>query len=606
MRQAFIVNLGFALLIALRYLSTPTSTPSGPEAWAFALTNWFGQFAVLSMIAYTLIMPFFMLVRSQKFQQILFVLLTTFIQLLLLLDTFVYEQFRFHINFLVFEMFLKGHGQVIAVDNYSLSILLFSAIAIGAIECFVLGKIWNKTLIPEGRPKFSLSSGKVLALGFGIFTLSQVIYSLADFYQYRPVVRLGLVFPLSEPLKMKNFYASLGLIPKESVASSQEKLNLEDNSELNYPLSPIRCQKRSKLNVLWIVVDTLRSDMVTSEIMPIAYALSQTAQSFHHHMSGSNSTRHGISSMFYGIPGTYFESLRASQTAPILMDEFRRQSYEMGIFASAPLTMPEFDQTVFSHIPGLKTLSRSETDYGRDQEVTEEFHRFLDHHDKTRPFFSFLFFDALHQSNMPPDYPKLFEPARDRSSHLDLSAADPTPYFNRYKNSAHFVDTKIGQVLSELKKSGLDATTVVLLTADHGEEFNDNHLNYWGHNSNYSDAQVHVPMVIRWPRKGHNDLEHLTSHYDLAPTFMKHVLGCASQPDAYSSGKDLFLKQDFEWIVEGTSDNYAVIRKNDVTTVKFGSMSEVTDHHLKALETEPDPAMLQQVFHEMRRFYKSH
>ncbi|WP_306686870.1 sulfatase-like hydrolase/transferase [Candidatus Coxiella mudrowiae] len=54
------------------------------------------------------------------------------------------------------------------------------------------------------------------------------------------------------------------------------------------------------------------------------------------------------------------------------------------------------------------------------------------------------------------------------------------PYLNRYRNAAHFDDALVGQVLQALKGHQLLKNTIVIITADHGEEFNENHQNYWG------------------------------------------------------------------------------------------------------------------------------
>jgi membrane-anchored protein YejM (alkaline phosphatase superfamily) len=109
---------------------------------------------------------------------------------------------------------------------------------------------------------------------------------------------------------------------------------------------------------------------------------------------------------------------------------------------------------------------------------------------------------------------------------------------------------------------------------------------------------------MKWPGQHHEAMKHLTSHYDIAPTLMKHILGCATDSQLYSSGHDLFDRKDFKWIIAGTTDNYAIVTKYDLTTVKLGLLPEVTDHQLKPINQEPDPAALQEVFHEMRRFYR--
>jgi membrane-anchored protein YejM (alkaline phosphatase superfamily) len=121
---------------------------------------------------------------------------------------------------------------------------------------------------------------------------------------------------------------------------------------------------------------------------------------------------------------------------------------------------------------------------------------------------------------------------------------DPTPMHNRYRNSVRYVDSLAGRVLDDLRSRGLLDDTIVVVTGDHGQEFNDLELNYWGHNSNFAPAQTHVPMIVHWPGREPRTFTHVTSHMDVAPTFMTEVLGCTNPADDYSVGRDLFDTSD--------------------------------------------------------------
>ena len=69
------------------------------------------------------------------------------------------------------------------------------------------------------------------------------------------------------------------------------------------------------------------------------------------------------------------------------------------------------------------------------------------------PFFAFLFYDSPHAHDFPPDYKAPFTPYAEGMSRSTLTNdTDPTPYFNRYKNSVHFVDDEIGKVLKALEE----------------------------------------------------------------------------------------------------------------------------------------------------------
>lgn len=103
---------------------------------------------------------------------------------------------------------------------------------------------------------------------------------------------------------------------------------------------------------------------------------------------------------------------------------------------------------------------------------------------------------------------------------------DPAPYLARYKNSVRYADNLIQKVLDYLEEKHLLDETIVVISSDHGDEFNDNKLNFWGHGGNFTDAQIKVPLVIHWPGKKPANIEYMTSHLDLVPTLLPEVLGC--------------------------------------------------------------------------------
>ena len=104
----------------------------------------------------------------------------------------------------------------------------------------------------------------------------------------------------------------------------------------------------------------------------------------------------------------------------------------------------------------------------------------------------------------------------------------------------HYNDALIGEVVDTLERQSLLDETVLVITGDHAQEFNDTGQNYWGHNGNFSRYQTGVPMVIRWPGVASNSIDHRTSHEDIVPTLMQRALGCRNPVGDYSTGQDLY------------------------------------------------------------------
>ena len=89
----------------------------------------------------------------------------------------------------------------------------------------------------------------------------------------------------------------------------------------------------------------------------------------------------------------------------------------------------------------------------RDRAITKEFNRFLKKRNKKQPFFSFLFYDGVHNycEQATPEY-KLFQPAVNQCDRFFLTpSSDPKPYVNRYHNAAYFADGEVHKVLDVLK-----------------------------------------------------------------------------------------------------------------------------------------------------------
>jgi arylsulfatase A-like enzyme len=79
-----------------------------------------------------------------------------------------------------------------------------------------------------------------------------------------------------------------------------------------------------------------------------------------------------------------------------------------------------------------------------------------------------------------------------------ISAAQRNHFVALYEQSLSYLDAQIGRLLIHLKESGRDANTIIIVVADHGEEFLDH--NRWGHwESNLHDEILRVPLIIRLP-----------------------------------------------------------------------------------------------------------
>ena len=66
-----------------------------------------------------------------------------------------------------------------------------------------------------------------------------------------------------------------------------------------------------------------------------------------------------------------------------------------------------------------------------------------------------------------------------------------------YDEEIRFTDEGIGELIAGLRERNLYDSSVIVLTADHGEEFNEH--GWLGHTRNLYEGLIHVPLIFRLP-----------------------------------------------------------------------------------------------------------
>lgn len=381
------------------------------------------------------------------------------------------------------------------------------------------------------------------------------------------------------------------------------------NQPLNYPQQPLVCHAhKPPLNIVFLLIDTWRYDAMTSAITPNIFHFAQQTQQFQDTYSGGNCTQPGIFSLFYSIPANYWKATEDQHVGPVFIKELQKQGYQMGIFGSATLKFPEFEKNVFVDVPDLKTETAGKGSIGRDKTITKEFARFIKQRNPNKPFFSFMFYDAAHDycGGGPDAHQVPFTPAIKYCKRYSLTVnSNPAPYVNRYHNAVHAIDKQVGADLALLKQQGLLKNTIVVITADHGTEFNDEHLNYWSHASAYTPYQLHVPMIVWWPGKGAHVYHHFTTLFDVAPTLLHQVLGCPVANPIYTVGHSLFSAQPRHYIVAGSYGDYAVVQKHRIVRIYPGGdyvINHPDGHHYNFAKL--NPKTMDKAYHQVMMYFR--
>lgn len=107
-----------------------------------------------------------------------------------------------------------------------------------------------------------------------------------------------------------------------------------------------------------------------------------------------------------------------------------------------------------------------------------------------------------------------------------------------YDGEIAYLDQRLGEVFTFLREEGLLENTLLIITADHGENFGEH--GFASHHFNLYDSLLHVPLLISYPEmipKGRK-LKGVVSTVDIFPTIMS-MLGIETE-DGSIQGKSLY------------------------------------------------------------------
>ncbi len=153
----------------------------------------------------------------------------------------------------------------------------------------------------------------------------------------------------------------------------------------------------------------------------------------------------------------------------------------------------------------------------------------LDHRDSGRPTFMWMHLMEPHspytpparvRALFPPRTPPRLAPAETVPAWIEQQGSrDANLYESLYDGEIRSADDALGVLFEGLRKRGLWDRLVLVVTADHGEEFFDH--GGFEHNRTLYDEMVHVPLIVKAPglTPAVRDIE--TEAVDLAPTLAR-------------------------------------------------------------------------------------
>ena len=119
---------------------------------------------------------------------------------------------------------------------------------------------------------------------------------------------------------------------------------------------------------------------------------------------------------------------------------------------------------------------------------------------RSKEFFLFLNYFDPHAPYMPPQAAlQMFLPNEPRSKNSPMPSGSPERTRARYDAEILYMDHQIGRLLDKLKAYKLYESTLIIVTADHGELLGEHGRH--GHGQHLWQEELHVPLFVKYPSK---------------------------------------------------------------------------------------------------------
>ncbi|MEN8182139.1 MAG: sulfatase, partial [Myxococcota bacterium] len=295
------------------------------------------------------------------------------------------------------------------------------------------------------------------------------------------------------------------------------------------------------MNVLLITIDTLRADHLGSygysrDLTPNLDAIAEKGVLFEQAFSHRGLTFPSVASIMtskyvytHGVIGMYKTELPASHDT--LAEVMRGAGYRTAGFTSHAALSPSV-----GFAQGFDDFSVRHSDH--EDRLLQQARDWLEENQQER-FFLWLHSFGAHSPYQPPpewqqrftkpdyagaydgDQAQLYEIGRKQ----ELSAEDEYHIKALYDGKVAYVDELIGGLIGQLDALGLRESTLVVATADHGEELFD-HFFYFSHEASAYDGVLRVPLLMSLPGhlpEGVVIRDKVVESVDIVPTILDVV-----------------------------------------------------------------------------------
>ncbi len=329
----------------------------------------------------------------------------------------------------------------------------------------------------------------------------------------------------------------------------------QDEHEGLLALSAMHPKLKSKPNIYFFVVESLREDYLTMRVAPHLWDFKKENLSAELSLSNANATHPSWFTIFHSkYPYEWVEMQNRNwESGSLALNMFKKMGYDIRLYTSAQLNYYKMDELIFGkerhlvdhyaffpHYPPRQAADS-------DQDVMNALAEDIENPHLQEGNLFIVFLDATHFNY---SWPKEMEPAfTPYAESINLITSTMTTsgiegIKNRYRNAIHYIDTLFGEFEAKLKKQNLYKDSVIVFTGDHGEEFFERgHL---FHASELNLEQLSVPIYLKMGK--YRGEVKMASHMNLMPTLLDYMT-TGNEYRAVVQGDSLIHPEQLSYIV---------------------------------------------------------
>ncbi len=339
-----------------------------------------------------------------------------------------------------------------------------------------------------------------------------------------------------------------------------------------------------KPNIYLFIIETFRSDYITSEIAPSLKQFAADNLSFPENHANSNSTHPSWFTIFHAdIPHHWTGKRDHWKEGSVPLQILKQLGYQIRVYSSADLRFFGMDNLLFGQNRKLvdqieeHTEKRELKPYERDALCFQSFYRDLAKAEGKEGNLFVFFLDSTHSEYSFPTHPEpKFSPIVDSIDYLTITPNQLQPILNRYKNAISYVDTLMGYFFDQLKKDHLYDQAIIAITGDHGEEFFEEGALF--HGTHLNRYQTSVPLFYKFQQNPWSPQTTTATHLDIFPSILHYLTGQTDFVTLFD-GQSLFAPN--RW-----PHRIAVLQNGHQPPVEFAIETTTSRHHCRFHPTE--------------------